>query len=162
MTRPVQPLQTGHRRAFTGWHMLAVMVAFFGVIVAVNLFMASRAVGSFSGTVVPNSYVASQHYNDWLAEGRRQAALGWTIDARRRSDGRVVLALRGADRALLDNASLQARAEHVLGQAPVQPLSFTRQAGRWISTAPLPAGRWVLVLRASHGGTHADFRQELR
>ena len=64
-------------RPFTGWHMLAIMVAFFGVIIAVNLTMAYFARSSWSGFVVENTYVASQQFNRKAAEGRAQAALGW-------------------------------------------------------------------------------------
>jgi nitrogen fixation protein FixH len=49
---------------FTGWHMLGIMVAFFGVIIAVNLTMAYNAIHSWSGLVVQNTYVASQEFND--------------------------------------------------------------------------------------------------
>jgi nitrogen fixation protein FixH len=67
-------------RTFTGRHMLAAMVAFFGVIVAVNLTMATFAVKSWTGLVVQNSYVASQEFNDRAAAGRAQAALGWQTE----------------------------------------------------------------------------------
>ena len=62
---------------FTGKHMLAIMLAFFGVIIAVNLTMATFARTSWSGLVVQNSYVAGQHFNRLAEEGREQAALGW-------------------------------------------------------------------------------------
>jgi nitrogen fixation protein FixH len=64
-------------RTFTGRHMLAAMVAFFGVIVAVNLTMAAFAMKSWTGLVVQNSYVASQEFNDRAEAGRARAALGW-------------------------------------------------------------------------------------
>ena len=64
-------------RTFTGRHMLGAMVAFVGVIVAVNLTMATFAMKSWTGLVVQNSYVASQEFNDRAAAGRAQAALGW-------------------------------------------------------------------------------------
>ena len=63
---------------FTGRHMLVIMLAFFGVIIAVNLTMASFANSSWSGLVVKNSYVASQEFNEKAAAGRAQAALGWS------------------------------------------------------------------------------------
>jgi nitrogen fixation protein FixH len=65
-------------KEFTGGHMLALMAAFFGVIIGVNLALATFARSSWTGTVVDNSYVASQHFNEQAAQGRAQAALGWT------------------------------------------------------------------------------------
>lgn len=69
---------TSKPREFTGWHMLAIMVAFFGVVITVNLTMAFLASSSWTGFVVENTYVASQKFNQKAAEGREQAALGWT------------------------------------------------------------------------------------
>lgn len=62
---------------FTGWHMLGIMLAFFGVIIAVNLTMAYNAIHSWSGLVVQNTYVASQEFNDKAQTGKEQAALQW-------------------------------------------------------------------------------------
>jgi nitrogen fixation protein FixH len=62
---------------FTGRHMLMIMLAFFGVIIAVNLTMATLANTSWSGLIVKNSYVASQHFNTQAQAARDQAALGW-------------------------------------------------------------------------------------
>ena len=42
-------------KAFTGRHMAAIMVAFFGVIIAVNFTMARFATATFGGRVVENS-----------------------------------------------------------------------------------------------------------
>lgn len=64
-------------RPFTGRHLLFVMLAFFGVVVAVNLTMAFVAGSSWTGLVVQNSYVASQQFNEKAHEARAQAALGW-------------------------------------------------------------------------------------
>lgn len=69
--------RTAHKGEFTGKHMLIIMLAFFGVIIGVNVTMAVFAGKSWSGLVVKNSYVASQHFNEKLATARQQAALGW-------------------------------------------------------------------------------------
>lgn len=66
---------TGWR--FTGWHMLALMIGFFGVIISVNVFMAVSATRTWTGLVVQNSYVASQEFNTKLANARDQIAMGW-------------------------------------------------------------------------------------
>ena len=64
-------------REFTGRHMLLVMVAFFGVIITVNVTMAVLATRSWTGLVVGNTYVASQEFNERTERGRAQMALGW-------------------------------------------------------------------------------------
>lgn len=79
MTRVRNPFRFDDDHPFTGRHMLAVVFAFFGTIIAVNLVMAFLATGTFPGLVVKNSYVASQNYNQALAETRAQAATGWRM-----------------------------------------------------------------------------------
>lgn len=68
---------TPKRRQFTGFHMILVMGAFFGTIITVNMIMAWNATQSWTGLVVKNSYVASQHFNEVTAQKKAQAALGW-------------------------------------------------------------------------------------
>ena len=58
-------------KEFTGRHMLAIMLAFFGTIIAVNLVMAIFASRSWTGLVVKNSYVASQEFNEKGCGGAR-------------------------------------------------------------------------------------------
>lgn len=62
---------------FTGKHMLIIMVSFFAVVITANVTMAVFAGKSWSGLVVKNSYVASQQFNENVAEAEAQAALGW-------------------------------------------------------------------------------------
>ncbi len=61
---------------FTGWHMLGVMLLFFGTIITVNMIMAWNAVNSWSGLVVPNTYVASQQFNAKAEAAKARAATG--------------------------------------------------------------------------------------
>lgn len=67
-------------REFTGRHMLAILVAFFGTVIAVNMLLFTLAKSSWTGLVVENAYVASQQFNEGLEAARKQEALGWTMD----------------------------------------------------------------------------------
>ncbi len=67
----------GMRREFTGRHMLIIMLMFFGVVITVNLIMATFAHTSWTGLVVHNSYVASQEFNEKAQAGKRQSARHW-------------------------------------------------------------------------------------
>ena len=62
---------------FTGYHMLATMVAFFTVVIGVNLVMARYAITTWTGLVVPNTYVASQEFNGKAAQSKAITALGY-------------------------------------------------------------------------------------
>lgn len=61
---------------FTGRHMLTVMIAFFAVVIGVNVTMAWYASSSWSGLVVENTYVASQEFNGKAASMKALAASG--------------------------------------------------------------------------------------
>ena len=50
-------------RPLTGKHVLAITLVAFGVIIGVNVLMAVKAVGTFPGLEVANSYVASQDFD---------------------------------------------------------------------------------------------------
>lgn len=133
---------------FTGRHAAIIIVAFFAVVVAVNVYMARKAIGTFGGVVVDNSYVASQKYNGWLKEAAKEQALGWTAKAARRADGRLVVVLGGAPA----GAVLKGHAWHPLGRLPDMDLRFARQSdGSYVSDAVLPQGRWTARLEASDG-----------
>jgi nitrogen fixation protein FixH len=131
-------------RPFTGRHMAAILVAGFGVVIAVNLFMARMAVTTFGGVVVENSYVASQEFNKWLDAADRSRALGWKPRVSRTGDGRVVVAFASAAASPLELGGL---ARHPLGRLPDQRMRFAPAGpGRFVSTAALPSGRWTLRL----------------
>ena len=145
------------QRAFTGRHMAAILVAFFGVIIAVNVVNARFAGATFGGEVVENSYVASQDFNRWLDKARQEKALGWDEVTTWRPDGRVVVALTGVPR----GAAIKAMARHPLGRLPDRALTFDRiGAERFLSRQALPDGRWDLRLTVAAGGK-VWHRQEL-
>lgn len=139
-------------KPFTGYHMAAILIGFFGIVIAVNIYMAKVAVGTFGGTVVDNSYIASQQYNEWLAEADKEAKLGWTVAAARAAGDKVRLVVDDNGVAGL-NFNVSAKAEHPLGRAPERVLQFASQGdGSYVSREALPAGRWLLrveVKRAS-------------
>ena len=77
-------------RKLTGWHVLAIFVGGFGIIFAVNFFMAYSAVSTFPGMEVSSSYADSQTFDE-----RRDAqeALGWNASVQIPGDGTLVLHL---------------------------------------------------------------------
>ncbi|HZU63473.1 MAG TPA: FixH family protein [Novosphingobium sp.] len=138
------------RFRFTGWHMLAILVGFFGIVIAVNVYMAMLASETFSGVVVENSYVASQHYNHWLDEAAKERALGWNATVSRQIDGHLAVSITGAGS---ENATLTAEAWHPLGQLADRNLTFRKLAtGSYVSNEALPEGRWRLRLALNAGG----------
>jgi nitrogen fixation protein FixH len=136
-------------RTFTGRHMFAILAAFFGVVIVVNLVNARYASSTFGGVVVENSYVASQDFNRWLDEAKAEKALGWDAVTTWRPDGRIVVAIKGAPA----GAALKAVARHPLGRLPHRALSFDRLGnGQFLSRQALPDGRWDVRLAAAAAG----------
>lgn len=138
---------------FTGRHMAVIMVAFFAVVIAVNMYMARMAGATFGGVVVDNSYVASQNFNRWLDEAAVESALGWSAEVLRGDDGRitVVLKLKGEPG---EGAALSGHARHPLGREPDRAIAFEPLGnGHYRSVEVLPAGRWRLRLTVRAGDT---------
>lgn len=144
---------------FTGRHMTAILVGFFGVVIAVNLLMASFATSTFGGIVVENSYVASQEFNRWLDDARRQRALGWDAVITWRPDDRLAVQLSGVPA----GAKVTALAHHPLGRLPDREIAFAPNGeNRFLSTSELPAGRWFLRLEVTAANQTWRHQEELR
>jgi nitrogen fixation protein FixH len=147
-------------RGFTGRHMAAILVAFFAIVVTVNVLMARLAIGTFGGEVVDNSYVASQHFNRWLDEAKAERALRWQALTRRRTDDRLTVTLAGLPAAA---TAVTAVARHPLGRQPDRNLLFARAGGTsFVSTTSLPPGRWRLRLEVRSGGSHWRHEEDVR
>ena len=143
-------------RQFTGKHALAVFVAAFSVIIAVNLLLAYSAVKTFPGLEVKNSYVASQEFNERLQE---QRALGWEINAEV-TGGLLLLRITDQTGSPIEVAELQAvvgRATHVKDDFTPD---FTFDGIAYAAPASLDKGNWNirLVAKAKDG---AEFAQRV-
>lgn len=148
-------------RRFTGWHMLAIMVAFFAVVVGVNVTMARFAIGSFGGVVVENSYVASQRFNGWLARARTQDKLGWRVVPGIDVKGRLQIAATDAQGALI-GGRMAVTARHPLGRVPDRTIEMRATPRGFVAETPLPAGRWKLRIVLTSGGKNARFEEDVR
>ncbi len=154
MNQPASP------RPFTGYHMAAILIAFFGVVVAVNFTMARLASKSFGGQVVDNSYVASQKFNTWLDEAEKERQLGWSAKAVRGANNRIAVTLGGTPAGTL---SLTAHARHPLGMEKSQDFRFDRMAdGLFVSREALPAGRWRLRIEVNANGQRMRTEQDVQ
>lgn len=75
-----------------GRHVLAMILGFFGITIAVNVALAIYAVDTFSGEDVTTPYVRGLEYNRTLAARAAQQSLGWmaSIDAVREKTGAAI------------------------------------------------------------------------
>ncbi|APX10768.1 FixH family protein [Tateyamaria omphalii] len=143
-------------KELTGWHVLAIFVTGFAIIIGVNLTMAFQAVSTFPGLETRNSYMVSQLFDE---ERDAQVALGWDVRLETGGDqltlyiddeiGPVVPTIK---------AATLGRATHVGDDMiPV----FRHDGTRFVATIPpLAPGNWNLRLAAvAPDGT--DFRQRV-
>lgn len=150
-------------KKITGFHVTLMFIAFFGVIMVVNFLMAGLALGSFSGTVVDNSYVASQKYNEWLEESRREAAHGWTVSEPKRQSDKLELSIIEANGAALSDSKVTAIAYHPVGRTEAIDITFTEnEDGKYTSNEHLPSGRWKLKISVAKGERSFDMVSEIK
>ncbi len=146
---------------FTGWHMAGVMVLFFGTIITVNMIMAWNASKSWSGLVVPNTYVASQQFNGKVAEARALAASGIEGDLTV-EEGRIAYRVTDAG-----GAPLAANDVSAVFKRPVdERKDFTvllapAGEGLFVADRAVPAGQWVVDISTKRDGEKV-FHQTVR
>jgi nitrogen fixation protein FixH len=141
-----------------GKHVLAITVGAFAVIIAVNLTMAFKAVNTFPGLEVKNSYVASQGFN---ARKAAQEALGWSL-APRYADGRVDLAFTDRDGLPVEVAELQVLIGRTTSTADDARPEFMVMGDVYSAPLDLARGKWMVKVTArAPDGTLFEQRSEL-
>lgn len=133
-------------RPITGWHVLAMFVAFFGVIIAVNITLAWQAISTFPGLEVKNSYVASQTFD---AERAAQQALGWTLDHGYDPVAQELrLTFTDAQGVSVQLATLDVLVGRTTEAGDDIRPNFDGQAGVYVAPATLAQGRWMMAVEA--------------
>lgn len=149
-----------------GKHVLAMLLAFFGVVFAVNGVFLASALRSYTGVVSNEPYVKGLKYNDRISADERQARLGWQETLTVDSSGAIAVSF-------VDDSSRPVRGLKIAGNIgrPVtnrldRPLAFVETApGRYVANAAgLDDGTWVVELAATSGnaGSEPDFRLKRR
>ena len=133
-------------RELTGRHVLAIVVTAFAVIIGVNVFMAWKAVSTFAGLEVKNSYVASQ---TWDAEQKAQEALGWTLSSTYDEAAHEMrLTFTGKDGLPVLAQDLSVLIGRPTSNADDQQPDFNRKAGVLVAPVDLGPGKWVMQVNA--------------
>ena len=137
---------------FTGWHMLAIMLAFFGTIITVNFTMAYLATSTWSGLVVKNTYVASQQFNGKTAAIREMLATGiageLSVDAK---GMRYRLTLPGNTPVIAD--AVTAHFKRPVGTTQDFELQMTPAGdGLYLAETAILPGSWIVEMQATKDG----------
>ena len=135
---------------FTGWHMAAIMVAFFGTIISVNVLMAYLASSSWSGMLSKNTYVASQDFNRNAARSRawiRQGLKGvLSIEG-----GMLHYRLEGPAEILAGIDHVEAVFHRPVGDKQDFSMKLVRHDGQFSAPGALAEGPWIVDLAAMRG-----------
>lgn len=150
----VEKLQPG--KPLTGRKVLAITLAFFATIIAVNLFMATKAIQTFPGLEVDNSYVASQVFD---RERAAQQALGWTL-THRYEGGRLVLSFRDREGRPVQVERLSGILGRTTESAEDRRPEFALAGDDYVAQVDLPRGKWMMLLEA-FDKTGTRFHQRL-
>jgi nitrogen fixation protein FixH len=131
-----------------GWHVLTGFIVAFGVIIAVNLTLAFKAVQTFPGLEVRNSYVASQSFD---ADRTAQLALGWDVSAQLDGHNLSLIVLENGEpiAPMIESATFGRATNVAFDEVPV----FTFDGSAMRATVNGGAGNWNLriKLRAENG-----------
>lgn len=136
------------RGTFTGRHMWLLAIAFFGVVISVNVGMAIVASTSWTGLTVDNSYVASQQFEEKRLAHEKQRAAGWQATFTY-SPGiaNVVIVDGGGNRVDLGAVSLHIN--RPVGGHDDQAVILERAAdGGYRATLELGVGVWEALVTA--------------
>jgi nitrogen fixation protein FixH len=151
----------------TGRKVLVIVVAFFGVIIAVNATMSVLAVETLSGTEVSSAYSASLAYQHEIEAAQRQNDRHWNVSAAAKRDaaGNVSISIDARDAAgapingLQMNVSLQRPVDKRFDRDAV--LAERAPGAYAVQLADIAAGQWDLVIEADADGS-AMFRSRSR
>jgi nitrogen fixation protein FixH len=136
-------------RTIRGRHVLAGILGFFGVTIAVNATFVTLAIGTFSGTVSDEPYVQGLHFNEQLAARAAQAERGWTADFELvRGQGvetEVVLFVRDAGGRAVTGLAVEGALGRPATGAEDRSLEFVQAGDAYVAPADaLEAGAWVV------------------
>ncbi|MEL6413928.1 MAG: FixH family protein [Pseudomonadota bacterium] len=136
---------SGTGRELKGWHVLLIMLAFFGVMFSVNGVFLFHAITSFPGEDIKKSYVQGLSFNDTLANRAAQAELGWSAEAGL-VDDQLILRLQDAEKAPLSSQLVVAELRRLATNQEDRTISFQpRMSGEYVAdTGRLAPGQWLL------------------
>jgi nitrogen fixation protein FixH len=135
-----------------------MLLAFFGVVIGVNVIMMELAIQTLPGTEVDSAYSASLAYEKEIAAAHDQNVRAWKVNAhiQRGSDGGATVQVEARDNSGVPMSGLtfQGRFERPTDRRADQPVGMAEVgSGIYRGSAPLIApGQWDLVLEGDAAG----------
>jgi nitrogen fixation protein FixH len=145
-------------KPLTGRKVFFMLVAFFGVVIGVNLVMMRFAIQTLPGTEVDSAYSASLAYGKEIVAAHDQNVRNWKVDARveRSGQGGATLQIEARDNngRPMSGLKFQGRFERPTDRRADLPVSLAEVGigiyrGSALAIAP---GQWDLVLEGVAAG----------
>ncbi len=145
-------------KPLTGTKVFLMLVAFFGVVIGVNVTMMKLAIATLPGTDVDSPYAAGLTYDREISAAREQAARKWQVTAHieRRADGGAALQVEARDAGGRPVTGLKfgGRLERPTDKRADLALELT-EAGIGVyrgNAASVAPGQWDLVIEGDARG----------
>jgi nitrogen fixation protein FixH len=146
-------------KALRGVHVLWMLIAFFALVIAVDAFFIARAVATFPGEQVKNSYVLGLDYNREVERRERQRDLGWRAEAGIASEAGQSLVVRLRSRAdePVSGLNMSARVFSAAAAGVDEKIDLQeRSPGEYVAPVSLPAkARVEIAVSALRAGEAA-------
>jgi nitrogen fixation protein FixH len=145
-------------RPLTGRVVLFSLIAFFTVVIGVNLLLAKLAIDTLPGTEVDSAYSASLAYEREIVAAHDQSMRNWRVDAHveRRTDGVAIVQVTAHDSggAPLPGLKFLGRLERPIDRRADQPVTLAEVGNGTYrgSVASVAPGQWDLVLEGDVAG----------
>lgn len=145
-------------RPLTGRAVLVMLIAFFGVVIGVNVLMMRLAIDTLPGTDVDSAYRASLAYEREIRTAHEQDTRHWRVEAhlaRGLTDtANVRIVARDSKGAPLTGLEFSARLERPADKRADRTVTLTEvETGIYKGSAEgVLAGQWNLVLEGDAGG----------
>lgn len=149
-TRATQPI--------TGRMVFFMMVAFFAVVIGVNLVMMRLAIQTLPGTEVDSAYSASLAYGKEIATARGQSERNWKVDAHVERSGQggatLQVEVRDSSGQPMSGLTFQGRFERPTDRRADRSVELAETGiGIYRGSAETVApGQWDLVLEGAAAG----------
>lgn len=142
----------------TGRHVFAITAGAFAVIIGVNAVLAFKAVSTFPGLEVRNSYIAGRGFDDRKAA---QEALGWTLTPAY-DGGLITLAFTDRAGQPVKVQDLQVLVGRTTAAHDDTRPAFALAGAAYTARVPLAPGKWMVKVTATAAdGTLFEQRNEI-
>jgi len=148
---------TEKRRELTGRVVLAWLIAFFGVVFAINGIMVRAATSTFGGVETQSSYKAGLQFEQEAARAHVQDDLHWRVDGHvaRNATGDAALdvSVRDASGKPVGGITAEARLAHPADERLDRDIVLSSSGvGVFRGSAEAQAGRWDLIVDLYRSG----------